>query len=153
MKFLTIFFIFIALLALFSFTVIGSSTYVPYSRDLLFTHMYPYEGFRSFKDAPTGYSTYPENQSVDVLTAKEITPTDNQCRKLMGFGGLFCPVTKDEATSNPTDTFSKAEGKTDCESYGLMNSRGYLCLDAKQKQLLTSRGGNATGGNMQIGQV
>ena len=147
MKFSTIGFLLILILLLLAFTTMGSSTYVPYMKDLLFSNMYPYEGFKSFKQTPAEYSTYPKNDSVDSKTNFNIedAPATPQCRKLMGFNGLYCPTVVDGDPSNPTDIFSKAPGDWKCESYGLMNSKGYLCLDQNMKTLLSTRGGNASG--------
>jgi hypothetical protein len=141
---------FFVFLALVSFTMVGSSTYMPYSKDMLFTNMYPYEGFRSFKDTQEQYGSYSDNTNnkiADFTNNNEITPTNTQCSKVMGFNGLFCP-TKGNDSANPTEIFSKAKGDNSCESYGLMNSRGFLCLDDNQKKMLMTRGGNATGVNM-----
>ena len=151
MKLLLGFLFFFVFLALVSFTMVGSSTYMPYSKDLLFTNMYPYEGFRSFKSPPEQYGSYTDEKPVDFNNNNAITPTNNQCSKVMGFNGLFCTPTNSTDTTNPTEIFSTAKGDNSCESYGLMNSRGFLCLDDNQKKMLTSRGGNATGVNMARG--
>lgn len=145
MKFIVGLLLIFAVLLLISFTAIGSSTYVPYAKDLLFSNMYPYEGFRNAKDPPTEYSTYPDHTSIDFRKNNEIQSTDSPCRKVTGFNGLFCASNQEAGASNPTDIYSTAQGDDTCESYGLMNSRGYLCLDANQKKMLTTRGGNATG--------
>ena len=133
----------LAIILLMSFTVVGSATFVPYSKSTLFSNMYPYEGFASFKESPMEYSTFPENASLDFQKNKDIESNDPPCRKVVGFNGLFCSATNEPA--NPLDTFSKASGSMTCPSYGYMNSRGFLCLDAEQKRLLSTRGGNASG--------
>jgi hypothetical protein len=151
MKLILGFLFFLVFLALVSFTMVGSSTFIPYSKDMLFTNMYPYEGFRSFKDSQEQYGSYVDNAKnpmADFTNNNEITTKNNQCSKVMGFNGLFCPTTKSADTMNPTEIFSTAKGDNSCESYGLMNSRGFLCLDDNQKKMLTTRGGNATGANM-----
>lgn len=53
----------------------------------------------------------------------------------------------------PIDKFSGTKGSIDCDiiSSGLSNSKGGLCLSDSQQQLLRTRGGNATGGDSQIG--
>ena len=40
------------------------------------------------------------------------------------------------------DIYSQAKGGLDCEPNPYSNSKGYLCLDAKQSTLLKTRGGN-----------
>jgi hypothetical protein len=139
MRAFTFILIVLAIILLMSFTVVGSATFVPYSKSTLFSNMYPYEGFGN----PTEYSTFPENASLDFQKNHDIESNDSPCRKVMGFNGLFCSATNEPA--NPLDTFSKASGSMTCPSYGYMNSRGFLCLDAEQKRLLSSRGGNASG--------
>jgi hypothetical protein len=147
MKFSTLALLIILIFVLLSFTTMGSSTYVPYMKDMLFSNMYPYEGFKSFKQSPTEYSTYPNNDTVDFKTNNSVDDATAvpQCRKLMGFNGLYCPTAISGDPTNPTDIFSKAAGDWKCESYGLMNSKGYLCLDQNMKTLLSTRGGNAGG--------
>ena len=144
MRAFTFILIVLAIILLMSFTVVGSATFVPYSKSTLFSNMYPYEGFASFKESPMEYSTFPENASLDFQKNKDIASTeDPPCRKVVGFNGLFCSASNEPA--NPLDTFSKASGSMTCPSYGYMNSRGFLCLDAEQKRLLSTRGGNASG--------
>jgi hypothetical protein len=51
------------------------------------------------------------------------------------------------------DVFSGTPGSINCDgiSSNLSNSKGGLCLSDKQQTLLRTRGGNASGGNFQIG--
>jgi hypothetical protein len=145
MKLITLFILALILLVLISFTTIGSSTYVPYMKDMLFAKMYPYEGFKS---VPAAYSSYPKNDMNDseaplIDSTPSTSSSSPQCQKVRGFNGLFCPAKMEEDPSNPMDIYSKASGDWKCESYGLMNSRGFLCLDDNMKKLLTTRGGNA----------
>ena len=144
MRAFTFILIILAIILLMSFTVVGSATFVPYSKSTLFSNMYPYEGFGNFKESPTEYSTFPENLNLDFQKNKDIDTTNTSpCRKVVGFNGLFCSAENEPA--NPLDTFSKASGSLTCPSYGYANSRGFLCLDAEQKRLLSTRGGNASG--------
>lgn len=114
---------------------------VPYSREGIFTNMYPYsEGF-------TEYTTYPDNNSKDSYTKYDITSTTKD-NKYMGYNGLLS--SPDATASNPVDIYSQAQGSTDCKSYGLANSKGFLCMNPEQVRLLTTRGGNAST-DMQIG--
>ena len=54
--------------------------------------------------------------------------------------------------NQPIDSFSKLEGSLTSEGCaGLTNSKGPLVCDEKQKTLLSTRGGNATGVADQIG--
>ena len=49
------------------------------------------------------------------------------------------------------DVYSQAQGSPTCAPNTYSNSMGYLCMDDKQKQLLTTRGGNSTGKDSEIG--
>ena len=43
------------------------------------------------------------------------------------------------------------QGSPTCKNYGYTNSQGFICMSEGDIQLLTTRGGNATGANDQIG--
>lgn len=58
--------------------------------------------------------------------------------------------------SEVIDRFSQVtsngiEGQKGCVSSGLTNSGGYICLTPELVKLMTTRGGNATGGDSQVG--
>jgi len=91
------------------------------------------------------------NKAVDdTYMVRSINPVKTDCKKVTGFDGMgvFCNPTSPEQN---IDIFSKAEGKLDCESVGLYNSKGSLCLDKTMVNQLQTRGGNATGGFGQYG--
>lgn len=117
----------------------ASTSFKPFSPEMMYSGKYPYsnEGFSN-----TSYSTYPENQSVDILGDNLIKPSQNNCEKVNGFNGLICSP---NSHHNPNDIYSEAKGSLNCKSYGYSNSKGNLCMDDLQIKLLTSRGGNATG--------
>jgi len=97
------------------------------------------EGFTQF---PTEYSTYPANQALDSRVALLTDGSkEKQCSKLFGFGksGLFCGADTPEGI----DAFYGVKGDTNCtQGSGYTNSKGSLCFNDKQLQLLSSRGGN-----------
>ena len=112
----------------------------------------PYEGFRTqlqtldYSESGNG-SALDDTYLNNAINSKQI-----DCKKVAGFqdSGLFCnPASKER----DVDIYSKAAGDTKCfgDSSGYSNSKGSLCLDNKMKYLLSSRGGNATGGDSQIG--
>lgn len=107
-----------------------------------------YEGFGRMHDME--YTTYPENAVAD----SNQTPfagaagTSYSPARLAGYPGL---QTAPNAAFEPLDAFSQAVGSVQCEASGLSNSRGPLCLDATQRRLLSSRGGNLSSGDSQIG--
>jgi len=116
----------------------------------LFSKAYPYEGFDSM--SPLDYTPVndPTNAYDDTLSVRQIQPKMMDCKKVGGFDGLgvFCTPTTPE---QKVDIYSAAEGKLDCDGYGYSNSKGGLCMDKTMISLLQSRGGNATGGDGQIG--
>ena len=62
-------------------------------------------------------------------------------------------VTSYNDSDNKLDIFSGTQGRLDCASISsnLTNSQGPLCLNNTQIGLLKTRGGNASGGDAQIG--
>jgi hypothetical protein len=127
--------------------MMNAQIYVPANEADVFTKNFPYN--ESFEGKSTEYGTYGNNTTNDSLNQLNITPTANQCYKVGGVSGLVC--SPDSNTSNPKDIYSQAKGSVECHSYGLMNSKGYLCLNEEQKMLYTTRGGNAVGGGGDIG--
>lgn len=99
---------------------------------------YTWEGFKG--DAE--YSSYPSNESVDTHTGALIDDTKKtECKKVWGFNGVFCsPETGDKLF----DPFFGSGSSMTCEGSGITKSGGNVCLNAEQRRLLTTRGGNAT---------
>jgi len=143
------FFVIVAIVLLFFFVAFSCApTPMPYSS----TGLFPKLGFAGYAEGFSNYSTYPGNVAKDMYSSKEITPSSTaqqlgDCRRLTGFDGVFCSPTPTGVSEakNPVDIYSQAPGSQTCQSYGYMNSRGYLCMDQEQIRLLRSRGGNATG--------
>jgi len=134
--------------------ILNSNHYVPANEVNTFTKNFPYneEGFSNFneEDKKTEYSTYPDNNVLDSYSRWEINSDKKPCYKVNGVSGLACSSTGEPA--NPKDIYSDTKGSLDCQSYGLTNSKGFLCLNNEQKILYTTRGGNASGGAGDIGQ-
>lgn len=130
MKLVTLLFIILLVVFVGSLTMGGCSTYVPYSPDMLFSRMFPYEGF-----------------SINPLEYAPTSDKPTASHKLAGFSGIYGTA---DNSGNSLDIFSTAPGDMTCTSYGYANSRGFLCMDQEQSRLLRSRGGNASGGDMQI---
>ena len=132
--------------------MMNSQNYVPANEMDVFTKNYAYlETFNNFKETNKNneYTTYTDNSTIDSMNQHEITPVSNQCYKVGGMGGLVC--SPDATAPNPKDIYSQAKGSAECQSYGLMNSTGYLCLNEEQKKMYMTRGGNASGGGGDIG--
>ena len=139
MKSLSYSFLFLILLifiVIFSTVSLSCTSYQPYSDELMFSGMYPYsnEGFRNNQ-----YSSYPKNSDIDNVNKSEVDLATT-CHKVAGFDGILCSP---DSTLIRNDIFSEAKGSLNCKSYGYSNSRGFLCMDADQVRLLTTRGGNA----------
>lgn len=125
-----LFFVIIALLFLNTNNIVPSNEADP----LLASHKYK-EGFAS------EYASYPNNASLDSGNEWDISPSAKNCYRIFGENGLACSPNSTDV--NPTDIYSRSSGSLTCESYGLSNSRGFLCLDENQRKLYTTRGGNA----------
>lgn len=140
----------IVLILVIVLTMCNSCTkYVPYSGSSLYRNQTAYEGFQAKR---VGYSTYPDNISVDSMNSKDITPTTvaNTCVKIFGFDGLQCSPTFND---NNLDIYSTAKGDASClyQGSGMSNSMGTLCLSGDMTKMLQTRGGNQTGGPALVG--
>jgi hypothetical protein len=110
------------------------------------------EGFQQTSSNPLEYTAVdaPTKAIDDTNALKSLDADKSQCKKVGGFPGygVFCtPYTQSEKI----DIFSEAKGDVNCESMGLYNSKGPLCLDDNMKRMLKTRGANAVGGFGQIG--
>ena len=70
-----------------------------------------------------------------------------------GFEDRFGSAPYATAPYASIDPFSDTPGSASCDktSSGLSNSKGGLCLSKVQQSMLSTRGGNASGGESQIG--
>lgn len=130
-------------------------TVMPYSPAGPYVNQTPFEGFYAKPPRQhVSYSTYPDNVAIDQKVSHNIvsTASANTYQPLWGFGGLFGPP---NTPDNNLDIYSTAPGgmTPQCANWsnGMSNSMGYLCLDTKQLQLLTTRGANQMGNVSQIG--
>jgi hypothetical protein len=148
----------VIIVAVVLFLVIGFSScsncqkFVPYGAGNQYSSFQ--EGF-----GPMMYSSYPNNQSIDTKDAYNVqNSTTNQGSgpvqppgvRLHGFGAnLYSGTDNDQ----PVDMFGSTPGSIQCfdKSFGLAKSTGPLCTTSDQFRLLTTRGGNASGVNAQIG--
>lgn len=116
--------------------------FVPHRADTVFSKEYKFEGFTATKP-DTGYSTKDEKNIDSSYSAYLINDTDKDCKKVYGFGGVYCSPSGEP---KKLDAFGEVKGDLSClgENSGLTNSMGGLCLDEEHKQLLSTRGGNQT---------
>jgi hypothetical protein len=126
----------------------SSKTFTPYDPETIFTGQAPFEGFAQIHQSEDYVNT--KTGKSDSYTPFLITPSTDSCKKVYGFDGLFCGP---EQSYGRIDIFSETKGSTECvgNSGGLTNSRGGLCLDQNQKNMLLTRGGNQSGIQSQIG--
>jgi hypothetical protein len=126
----------------------ATKSFTPYDPETIFIGHSPFEGFSQKNHSQDYVST--KTGKGDMYTSFLMKPSTESCKKVYGFDGLFCSPTVPDAH---LDVFSEASGSIDCvgKSSGLTNSRGGLCLDKKQTEMLLTRGGNQTGMQSQIG--
>jgi len=101
-----------------------------------FTHMRGYEGLQNIENNASALVT--KNSNLNQL------PNIQNNRDLQS---------ADYGKEPTYDMFSGTPGSSNCngKSAGLSNSKGGLCLNDSQMKLLQSRGGNAEGGDFQMG--
>lgn len=135
--------------ALIIFLSMSKGSHVtPYAFHSRSLHGHPFEGFSNVNNSNIiEYTTYPGNTIVDSYKSDE-SPSAGDKRRVMGFDGLLVSADYDDKS---IDIFSQAKGDSKCVPSSYSNSMGFLCLDKKQMTLLTTRGGNASGGGSDIG--
>jgi hypothetical protein len=109
----------------------------PYYKENLFSHQFSYEGFGPL--SPGEFISQKDSGNLVALSGN---------LKVEGFEGLQSAPYIAEV---PIDIYSDAVGNIKCTPNPYSNSKGYLCLDSTQKELLQTRGGNSTGKDSQIG--
>ena len=143
--------IIIFLLVIFLSVWFSSSPYGPQPHNMYTSNHTPYEGFHQ-RLIPLEYTLVSDSSKAvdDTYLVRSIQPVNVDCKKVNGFDGMgvFCNPTSAE---QKIDIYSDAPGKLDCESVGLYNSKGSLCLDKTMIDQLQTRGGNAKGGFGQYG--
>ena len=155
----------------------GGSTYVPYSKDMLFSKMYKYEGMEGNSDQPPSnelsipppsnfpspstmpppppYPPIPPSSTPGMPPVKiPYTPDPSENKKekekmVEGFALHPSPLTENTILNPFGDTPSGLQ----CfgQSSGYSNSLGPLCFTSSDLKWFASRGGNATGGESTIG--
>jgi hypothetical protein len=138
----------VILLFIFFITIFSSKSFTPYDEKTVFSHMYPYEGFEQFHHK-TEY-TLNSTGKDDTMKSFLIGGDSTDCKKVYGLDGLFCSP---NAKIDKIDVFGDVKGDPTCsgKSSGLSNSKGALCLNSTQLNLLRTRGGNQAGLPSQIG--
>jgi hypothetical protein len=141
---------FLALIVIISLT---STTVMPYSPNTLFSKEFVYEGL---------IPRISRKQMSGNVTKAKNTIT-NKVKPVVGRPGVGRPASKKETFENllqasssynspspSIDFMSQLPSSGSCVST-YSNSMGYICLDKKAVNLLTTRGGNMSTGESQIG--
>lgn len=121
-------------------TCLSCRSVVAYSADPNYTKL-DKEGF-----TPLHYGTYPNGGAIDIKNRHLINSIASEptAQPVKNMKGLFGP----SSLQQKLDVYADATGSLDAQcadkSNGMSNSKGYLCLDQSQLQLLTTRGGNQT---------
>jgi hypothetical protein len=85
---------------------------------------------------------------LDTLNQNTLAGAAAPCVQTMG--GLHCNG-GDDAGLGAIDSFYGLPSSTTCSGSGLTRSGGNVCLDKTTSHLMTTRGGNITWGDSQIG--
>ena len=114
--------------------LLSSQAVQPYSSELMYNGMYPYEGFRNNELSNT---SYPEYKILDDGKNDQSSPL----KKVVGFNGL---LSSPDYITKSNDLLLNVNSSQDCnsQSYGYTNLRGFVCMDPNQVNLLVTRGGN-----------
>jgi hypothetical protein len=120
------------LILIIMISLIAASDPLPYSKDTLFAKQFPYEGFSEYAPSASVEKKTESNDAVKTEGFESLTPAP--------FG-----------TDKPIDIYSQLSGSKGCAPSPYSNSEGYLCLDSNASSMLSTRGGNATGKESQIG--
>lgn len=128
--------IFVVIMIILCSTCAGS--YVPFYEDKVFTIQYPYESesFTAMKDAVVSA----------ISGEKKESKKENGCKKVEGFGLMPAPY----GVEAPIDRFSALKSSKTCAGSQYSTSTGYICMDKEAEKLLSTRGGNISGGDSQI---
>jgi hypothetical protein len=156
----------------------AGATFVPYSKDTLFSREFPYEGMVSGPANAVHSGAVPVmqgnanagpamqgNVAVPSESAKPISImgtvsgwfggnpscTTGKCTKVEGFALQPAPF----AESPTIDRYGKTPSGPECvgQGSGYSKSLGPLCMSEEDKRMLSTRGGNSTGVDSAIGQV
>lgn len=136
-------------LALILIISLTTTTVLPYSSDSLFSNEYAYEGMSIDKTRKSGDVTKSKDQITNTKPPSVALPSLRR-RRRDGFETLSEASSSYNVPSPSLDFMSELPSSGSCVST-YSNSRGYICLDKKAVQLLTTRGGNMSTGEAQIG--
>ena len=119
-------------------TVLSSTKVVAYNS--MSKHTLVNEGFTQ----PVHYAKYADGSAIDIKDRHLInsSTSDPLPQRVKNMQGLFGPENLSQKLDIYSDATSGLSEECEMNSFGLSNSKGYLCLDANQRALITTRGGN-----------
>jgi hypothetical protein len=124
---------------------------VPYNSNPMHAYQFSREGFSglnyssingdnantlSNSNAPLGYTDFSVSGNVTTAVPDSSVTTT---AKIEGFQGL---QTAPYAEEKPIDIYSQTKGDMECPANPYSNSKGYLCMNEGEINLLKTRGGN-----------
>ena len=149
--------------AILAFALVPSTDYVPYNQGKVYHYAGKYESFTGTGTGSVSGPPSPNSATYPSVGNTLLTQSGNMTSGL----GITEPVESANETlrdlkwgplrdSEVIDKFSQVhangmDGENGCISSGLSNSGGYICLTPELVNLLSTRGGNATGKDSQIG--
>jgi hypothetical protein len=160
---ITMNFTYVFLVALFILLIVVSISrscvqFKPYSENNIFSKQFPFEAMTNNNEklspvtSPDMFLSPVSNTSTQDLLNQLSPVANNEINLNESFTNLnSSPYTS--AENSKIDIFSGTPGSLECssKSSNLTNSMGGLCLTQTQINLLKTRGGNASGGDAQIG--
>ena len=166
---ITMNFTYIFLVALFILLITVSISrscvqFKPYSENNIFSKQFPFEAMTNNNDminndqlspvtSPSIFLSPVSNMNTQELLNQLSPVANNEINISESFSNLNSSPYISTEKNIQIDIFSGTPGSLDCnsKSSNLTNSKGGLCLTQTQINLLKTRGGNASGGDAQIG--
>jgi hypothetical protein len=169
--------VFMLFLILMISLYLGSQNYNSFAFTKSSLSEYPYEGFATYQEAfdkrtgadgkipttevPTAVvplatpstfanSAAPHTQSVASVLKTDSKKSDEKDTK-EGFETSVLSGSSYVEEQKPVAFLYNNDANTTCKNYGYTNSKGFICMSSSDIQLLTTRGGNASGVSDQIG--
>ena len=121
-------------------TCLSCRSVVPYTADPNYTRLNT-EGFTSLN-----YGTYPNGGAIDIKDRHliESTASAPNAQRVKNMTGLYGPQELNQQLDSFLDSKGDLTEQCMLTSNGMSNSRGYLCLDQNQINMVKTRGGNQT---------
>ena len=127
---------------------LGSQNYNAFAFGKSTLSEYPYEGFANYQESFESRDESEPATAVKPASKPVITSEGFETMPEQQVSTLAGSTYGDE---KPVAFLYNNDANTTCKNYGYTNSKGFICMSASDIQLLTTRGGNASGVSDQIG--